>query len=225
MEENMLITDLTTETKIKIMAKIGDEIMEFDSVIDEVVPNKRIVLAAPVYKNDKLVTFRGKGLIVDILITPEDNSPQLFKNVTVNLMKKGDNTYWYNLVTQTPSKAQNRRGAFRCYVGVGSTIQIGTNRSTEEIVIKDVSTTGFSFVCSNEIDIPNDKVVHTVMNDYIAEIAENFSFQMYGIVARKQEVDEHRVLYGCRLNAQVKGLDVYIVKKERIRLMKERGSK
>lgn len=221
----MLITELTTDTKIKIIAKIQDEEAEFESTIDEVVPNKRIVLAAPVYKNDKLVTFRGKGLIVDVLVTPPDDKPQLFKNVTINLMKKGDNTYWYNLVTQAASKPQNRRKSFRCYVGIASTVQIGSNKSTEDIIIKDISVDGFSFVCSNEIDIPIDKVVHTVMNDYIQELAENFSFQIYGIVIRKQDLDDHRVVYGCKLNSHIKGLEVYIVKKERIRLMHERGSK
>jgi len=63
------------------------------------------------------------------------------------------------------------------------------------------------------------------MNDYIADLAENFSFHLYGIVVRKQDLDDHRVVYGCKLNTPVKGLEVYIVKKERIRLMHERGSK
>lgn len=221
----MLITELTTGTNIKLIANIQTETMEFDTVIDEVIPNKKIVLAAPVYKEEKLVSFRGKGLIVDVLVTPPDDKPQLFKNVTVNLMKKSDGSYWYNLFTNAASKAQNRRKAFRCYVGVASTVQIGSNHSTEDIVIKDVSITGFAFVCSNEVDIAMDKVVHTVLNDYIQEIAENFSFHVYGLVVRKEEVDEHRVLYGCKLNSPVKGLDAYIIKKERIRLARERGNK
>ena len=214
----MNITEIASGTNIKLIAKIQNETIEFDSVIDEVIPNKRIVLASAVYRNDKLITFRGKGLIVDVLVSPTDDKPYLFKNVTLNLMKKSDNTYWYNLVTNAAGKPQNRRRSFRCYVGAASTMQLGSNRSTEDIVIRDVSIDGFSFVCSNELDIPNEKVVHTVLNDYIPELAENFSFHMYGIIVRKQDLDEHRVIYGCRLNSPVKGLEVYIVKKERVRL-------
>lgn len=221
----MQITELTTGTKVKLIANIQTETMEFDSEIDEVVPNKKIVLAAPVYKDEKLVSFRGKGLIVDLVFYPPESSPQIFKNVSINLMKKSDNTYWYNLMCTTPSKTQNRRKAFRCYVGVASTVQIGTNKSTEDIVIKDISTGGFSFVCSNEIDIPMDKVVHTVLNDFIPELSENFSYHVYGIVIRKQELDERRVVYGCKLNTPIKGLDMYIMKKERVRLARERDKR
>lgn len=218
----MKITEIASGTNIKLIAKIQNETIEFDSVIDEVIPNKRIVLASAVYRNDKLITFRGKGLIVDVLVSPTDDKPYLFKNVTLNLMKKSDNTYWYNLVTNAAGKPQNRRRSFRCYVGAASTMQLGSNRPTEDIVIRDVSIDGFSFVCSNELDIPNEKVVHTVLNDYIAELAENFSFHLYGIIVRKQDLDEHRVIYGCRLNSPVRGLEIYIVKKERVRLAKNR---
>ena len=109
----MKITEIASGTNIKLIAKIQNETIEFDSVIDEVIPNKRIVLASAVYRNDKLITFRGKGLIVDVLVSPTDDKPYLFKNVTLNLMKKSDNTYWYNLVTNAAGKPQNRRRSFR----------------------------------------------------------------------------------------------------------------
>ena len=101
-------------------------------------------------------------------------------------------------------------------------VQFGANHSVHDAVIKDISIDGFSFVCSNDITFELDRVVHVLLNDYIDEIAENFSFHLYGIIVRSYALDENRTVYGCKLNNKVIGLDKYITKKERIRIKNTR---
>lgn len=214
----MRIEELAEGTLICFLVNIAGTHMTFDSRIMEVYPRKRLVLAEAVYRDNKVISFRGKNLIVDVLVLFPDEKPQLFKNVTITVMKKADNTLLYHLQTIAESKGYNRRENFRCFVGMESSVQFGSNRAAHNAIIRDVSVTGFSFVCSNKISLLQNQLVHILLNDYIEELAENFSFHLYGLITRFQEVDNNRILYGCRLNNPVIGLDNYIMKKERIRL-------
>lgn len=221
----MRIEELTPGQPITFIATIREETMEFPSRIMELYPKKRLVLADPVYLNEKVLYFRGKGLIVDLLVTFEDIKPQLFKNIQVSLMKKADKSLCYNLSTIVESKPYNRRKYYRCYVGVSTSIMYGANRNAHEIVIKDVSADGFSFVCGKDVEFNSEHLVHVVLNDYLEEIAENFSFHLYGFIVRSYETEGDRIVYGCRLNNRVAGLESYIMKKERIRIQKTNGGK
>ena len=220
----MKITELTQGQDITIIASMGAQQMEFKTSICEVAPLSKVVLATPVYRDDKLITFRGKDLFTDVLVPTSDGStPQLFKNLDVTLVKKADGSLWYNLFTIEESKSYNRRGAFRCSVGVESVLQSNATREPLDIIIKDVSVTGFAFICSKDVPIGKDMVVQTILHDYIPEVSELYDFQLYGIVARSYEHDDTRMVHGCRLNHSLPGLEKYIVTKERIRLRNTHG--
>lgn len=216
----MQIQELTPGLNITIIANIGGEQLQFDSTIEEVFHRKRLVLASPVFHDGKVISFKAKGLVVDVMAAPEEEKPFLFKNVTITVMKKQDGSLCYNLDTQAPGKPFNRRKYFRCYVGIHTSVRFGPNRLTHSAVIKDVSAEGFAFVCDNDVTFQKDQVIHSVLNDYLDELAENFSFHLYGIIVRSYPLDEKRMVYGCRLNNRVPGLEGYIMKKERLRLKK-----
>lgn len=219
----MQINELTPEQSVTIIVHIHGETLFFETKILEVYEKKRLVLAAPVYKDEKVISFRANGLITDILLYPTDDKPQLFKNVTITLMKKADKSLCYQFATIAESKPYNRREHFRCYVGIKSHLQAGSNRLAHDIIIKDVSLQGFAFVCSEEVEFHNNQLVHTVMNDFLEELMEKFSFHLDGIIVRSYTLDDGRTVYGCRLNNRVPGLDAYIMKKERLRLKKSNG--
>lgn len=219
----MRIEELTAGQSITLFVKIGEEQLSFDSKIQEVYPKKRLVLADPIYFDEKVITFKGKHLIVDLLVPSSEIKPQLFKNISVTLLKKPDGALCYNLSTIAESKPYNRRKSFRCFVGLPSSVQCGPNRAAYDVIIKDISYEGFSVVCPQEAEFTVNQVIHVLLNDYIEETAENYSFHLYGIVVRIVEMENNRILYGCKLNNKVAGLDAYIMKKERIRLRKSNG--
>lgn len=219
----MRIEELTPGQAITLIATIGEEQLQFETTIQESYPKKHFVLADPIFNNEKVISFRAPNLIVDVIVTFGDDKPQLFKNVTVNLMRKSDKSLCYRLSTLAESKTYNRRKYFRCYVGVPTSVQYKANSYAEDAVIKDVSLGGFSFVCSSKIEFDSKQIVHLVLNDYLEELAENFSFHLFGYIVRSYELDETRTVYGCRLNNRVAGLENYIMKKERLRLKKMNG--
>ena len=142
------------------------------------------MLAQGVFTDDKIISFRGKGLVVDLIVTLPEDKPQLFKNVTTNVVKLSDGTLCYTVSSIAGSKTYNRRQSYRCYVGIETAVQCGLNRAAHDAIIKDISYNGFSVVSKEDLKLEVNQTVHAVLNDHMDETAENFNFHLYGLVAR-----------------------------------------
>lgn len=219
----MKIEELTAEQPVTLLANLNGEQLTFATKIQEVYPKKRLVIAAPIYQADKVISFRAKNLIVDLLVNMDDVQPLFFKNVTVTLMKKTDGSLCYRLETIAEGKSFNRRQNFRCFIGTAITMQCGINRSTCGAILRDISISGFAVVCNRNTTLEANRIIHILYEDYLEETNQKFLFHLYGIIVRTQELENGRILYGCRLNNQVMGLDAYIMTKERLRLKKNNG--
>ncbi len=219
----MRIEELTAELPITLIANISNEQLAFDTEVVEVYPRKRFILAKALYHDGKVISFRGTNLIVDLLVCTEENKPQLFKNVTITVVKKTDNTIYYSITTIAESKPYNRRKNFRCYIGLGTSIQAGANHAAHDAIIRDISSSGFSVVCGKDVILEKQQVIHALLRDNFEETGERIAYDLYGIITRIQELPNGHIVYGCRLNKAVYGLDAYIMKKERLRLKKLNG--
>lgn len=214
----MYLNDLEQGQKINLTARIGSEILEFESTVVDTVASTHSILAETIIKNDRVISFKGKGLLVDLMIYSADNAPKVFKNVSIKLVQlKG--IIYYNISSLAEALTLNRRQSFRMYVGEAVVIQCGSNHSTVDGVLKDISNTGFAVTLEEaRVEMHEGQVIHTVLNDRIDEIAKNYTFQLYGLIVRKVELENGRVIYGCKLNNPVPGLENYIMIKERIRI-------
>lgn len=192
--------------------------MNFDTKILEVYPQKKMVLAEPIYRNDKVVTFSVKNLLIDLWVQPEKAQPVLFKNITVALVRKPDNTVCYSISSRLEGKNINRRNGYRCFIGTAVTIQVGVNHSTSQAILRNLSISGFSVVTGPDVQLSENQVIHTVYQDRIEEVSKNYSFQLYGLIVRKEELENGQILYGCRLNNAVLGLSNYLNLKQRLEL-------
>ena len=216
----MQIDDLTAGLSLTFMIHLNTEHLEFNSRILEVYPRRHTLLAEGVFTDGKIISFRGKGLVVDLIVTLPEEKPQLFKNVATTVVKRADGTLCYTVSSVAGSKTYNRRQSFRCYVGIETALQCGLNHSAHDAIIKDISYNGFSVVSKEDLHLEINQIVHAVLNDRMDETAENFNFHLYGLVTRIQELENGLFLYGCRLNNPVPGLEQYIIKKERAVLQK-----
>lgn len=219
----MKIEEIPAGQLITLSASIGSEQLDFATVVQEPYAKKHLVLADPIYKDNKVITFRAKNLIVNMTVQLPEQPPFIFKNVAVELMKKPDNTLCYTISTLAEGKVLNRRESFRCFVGTNTTVMCATNREAYDATIRDISIGGFALVCDAETGFKEGQVLHVLLSDYIEELAENFSFHLYGIIVRTEELRGGRILYGCRMNTKVVGIENYIMKKERIRLKHSNG--
>ena len=88
----MQIDDLTAGLSLNFLIHLNTEQLQFESKILEVYPRRHTLLAEGVFTDDKIISFRGKGLVVDLIVTFPEEKPQLFKNVTTNVVKRADGT-------------------------------------------------------------------------------------------------------------------------------------
>lgn len=220
----MRIEELTAEQPITFLVTIGDKHLEFPSVVLDVLPRKHMIVAAPVMRDEKIISFHGADILVNMVVAFPDQKPHVFQNVTVHTAKNADDSLCYTVTTLAESKELNRRGAYRCYIGIDTSVRVGSHRGTISVTIKDISATGFAFSTSDEREFQENESVHAVLNDYVEETAKSYSFHLYGVIVRKFKLENGNMVYGCRFPARVIGLESYIMEKERIRLQRSRGT-
>jgi hypothetical protein len=220
----MKLCDLPIDQELTVIVMIGEQKMEFPSSLQAANQRKKLALLAPIMKEGRILNFNGKGITTSILVQLPESKPMIFHNIILNTMKKNDGGLCYSVQCTCEGVEVNRRGAFRCPIGLRSLMRIGLDKETHDIIIRDVSLTGFSFVFI-DLEEATDigKGIHIVLNDYLENSDENFSFQLYGNVVRIEEVENGKTIYGCKLAEKVRGLDMYIAKKERARMYNQRG--
>ena len=221
----MYIDELEKGQKITLTVKIGTELVDFETVVQDSIPKKHAILADVVKDNDKVVSFNSSTISIDLNMYPSDSAPVVFRKVKVILYKDKSGSIFYAITTNSQSVTVNRREAFRIFVGENVVVQKGMNRSANDVILKDLSGQGFSItVDDNVAEYEINQTLHTVFNDRIEETCQNFSFHLYGIIIRKSESENGKTVYGCKLNSRVPGLENYVMLKERIRLKNKNGN-
>lgn len=220
----MRLEDLSPSQAITLLIHIGNQQLEFPSHVLETFPRKHIIFASPVLKNDKIISFNGNGIVTHVVIYLPDQKPIVFQNVTIQTTKDKNDALCYMISCLTESKEFNRRGAYRCYIGIDTHVRVGSHKGAIQATIKDISSTGFAFTTHGERTFSEGDSVHAVVNDYIEETAKSYSFHLLGTIVRHYETENKLMVYGCQFSSKVVGLDSYLVEKERIRLQKSRTS-
>lgn len=75
----MQIDDLTAGLSLSFLINLNTEQLQFESKILEVYPRRHTLLAQGVFTDDKIISFRGKGLVVDLIVTLPEDKPQLIQ--------------------------------------------------------------------------------------------------------------------------------------------------
>lgn len=218
----MKIEELTVDQEVKIMAVIGSSQMDFEVTVEEVNIRRKVIFTTPVFRNDRVISFNKENIFTHLVVTFENQKPLVFKDVTIITMKKPDNSYCYAITSQAESVELNRRGSFRCYLGIDTLCRILGDKSAYNITLKDISSTGFGFIMHGNTTVDMGSTVLIVLNDYLEETKENYSFNIRGKVVRQTTTENGQQVYGCTLDGKYVGLDTYIAKKERLNIMRRR---
>jgi hypothetical protein len=220
----MRIEELTTGTGITFYVNIANnQRLTFDSQIIEINLKKHLILAEAIIKDEKVLSFKGSAVSVDLVVTVPDSKPILFKNISVETLKLADNSFCYNLAAAKEGIPYNRRDSYRCFVGNASVLRDNKALKDYNIILRDVSSGGFSVTCGPELELNNEQLVHVLLEDYLEELNQKYSFHLCGITVRKQELEHGKIVYGFRLNNHVGGLETYLTQKERLSIKKNRG--
>lgn len=220
----MHLNDLHPEQLVTILAYVGSEHMEFNTMVEDVGSDKNTIHLAPILRDEKPVSFNGKSIQTHLLAFFDDQIPHIFRNVRLVLTRRDKENVWYTATASTTSVPYNRRRYYRCYIGLDAVVRIGAHRAPHDAIIKDLSIGGFGFTVSSDVNCAIGDMVHFTLSERIQEVSKVFSFNIYGIIVNKRELENGNVVCGCRMTSNPSNIDSYIAIKERLRLQKERST-
>lgn len=208
----MLLSQLVENSKLIIDIKINNENLEFKSVV--VAKISDYVLIESIRIKGKVVNFETDNVLIDMLLIRNDKAPIIWKRVLLKNITYKSKTY-YKVISTGNGFEINRRTAFRMYIGINGVVQVGVNSPAVDVIVKDVSETGFSFVSKENIDKSLKSTVRLVFAD------NNKTFCLSGILIRQEEINEIKYVYGCMLNIKNQILNQYINQKQREMLSRQ----
>ena len=214
----MLLQEIDVGSKATILVRIGSQTLTFDTIVQE--PSEDGILTEPIYRNDKLIGFRTKGLIITVQIcNMSDEKVYEFNNVEILNVRTKDGEIHHKMICKYPGKQINRRTAVRVWLGIDGVARVGANRTAYTVVVKDISISGISFILHKDMGIEAGEMAHITFNDVDART----KFSLSAIIVRSAEMEDGRVLYGCRLNQESPAIAKYIADKQREKLKASRN--
>ena len=160
----MLLQEIDVGSKATILVRIGSQTLAFDTVVQE--PAEEGVLTEPIYRNDKLIGFKTKGLIITVQICNlSDEKVYEFNNVEILNVKTKDGEIHHKMICKYPGKQINRRTAVRVWLGIEGVARVGVNRTAYNVIVKDISVSGISFILHKDMGIDPGEMAHITFND------------------------------------------------------------
>ena len=212
----MLLQEMPADNKIIIELSIKGQKFEFPSKV--VSQGNNSIFIEPIRINGKVLTFNAsESIAINIVMIRENKSPIVWKGVGVACVYEKSGSF-YKVSASGEGFEINRRGAFRLFVGISGVAQLGINKKAVDVIVKDVSENGFSFVSSEDMDNVINMPVRLVFNDF------NKNYSLMGIIVRKVIINEAKILYGCQLSVNNSELEHYINQKQRQMLSMNRDN-
>lgn len=210
----MNIVELKPDTEVVFEISAGEENYEFAAHVLECRNN--FILTTPVRINDKVLSFSSSSITTNLVWKREGKSPFVWKQIAVTVVAYKKNTV-YKVAQSMDGVEMNRRSSYRLYIGLNGVAQIGMNHKALNVIVKDISETGFSFVTEKCMEQSERHSVRLVFEDM------NQTIVMNGVVVRELEGHEGQHIYGCVIDLKTQVLSRYINEKQRQRIVQQRG--
>lgn len=202
----MTFTEAQAGDNLIIQIVFGKRTMDLPSKVVGVKKNNLIVDI--IYLNQKMLNLASNNIRMNLMLIREGKVPIVWKNVTCKIVKENEQSF-YQITSYSEGYENNRREAFRLFIGNDGVAQVGINKKALEVIVRDVSENGFSFVTSTDVKMAVGEPVRLVFMDL------DITFSLMGIVVRKVNVNEKEILYGCKLSVKNNKLLKYINDKQR----------
>lgn len=209
----MRLSELEQGGNIVLHVNIGGKFADFSSVVLSV--GGDYIVAEAIRINDKVISFLGDNVRLDMSYIRDGKPPFFWRGITCETFSDHGKTV-YKVIATGEGFERNRREAFRLFLGITGVAQLGINNKATEVIVKDVSETGFSFVSEKDFG----EVINSPVRLVFIDMDRNYS--LMGIVVRKVVISENKIIYGCKLSVQNELLSQYINIKQRQQLAMNR---
>lgn len=204
---NMDILELKEDTEVTVTAYHGTSQISFKTRVAGTLANT-VLVDEICDESGNPISFAGEGIFVELVSLNSKMQPIIWRNVVIRHVEY-QKKQMHRIAQTSDGKITNRRSAYRLYIGRQAQVQLGYHKKVIDVVLKDVSTSGFSFVSDEDIEYPSSDVMHATCeyDDYVISVN--------GPIVRKTKVENmNKFVYGCRTSGFDKTLDKFIMQKQ-----------
>lgn len=209
----MKIYEIAEGETIQIIARIGQTSVQYETTV--AFSQKRILCAQPIFHEGKIVNFSGDQVRISIVYSAEGEKPLIWEGCGTQIVQTKAGKF-LAVVCQKEGKVWNRRQAFRQYIGLEGLLTIDSTRAKRNVMVKDISVGGVSFVGSEDLTVSSIGAFHLEFEDR----SNRMSVHLAGNVVRAEPVDEGRKIFGCIVTRSNVDLGSYIAMKQKQEMAK-----
>lgn len=213
----MWIYELTEGSPIQIVAKKGNASVQYETQVEFVMDN--VVFVEPIRQDGKILNFHGTDLHCSVIYLTDENKPIAWDACNIQVIKLNDKKY-HAIYSKRMSRKFNRRDSYRQYLGIKGVVTLALKRGTADVVVKDISEEGVSFVADAKYS------VESVGNFELDFEDRDFDQKIHlvGMAIREMKVDETRKVFGAIIKKSNIRLGPYISDKQKLEISKRNGN-
>ena len=201
------ITELEKGTTLDMETRYNNQVLHYEIVIAERFDSSVLVEAVR-SEEGKLLDFDSPNLFIDLTLNVDDDKPMMWKNVKVRCVTYKKAVY-HQILSDRDGVPFNRRDSVRVYSGAEGKAQIGPHKAGVDVIVKDVSYTGFAIVTDKDVEDSVGSGVRLVFDD------ERLHLDLRGTVVRKFSLENGKFVYGCAMDNNNLMLQKYVTIRQR----------
>jgi len=204
----MVLTEVPVNSRINIEVTASEQVLQYQSLVVSFKGNRMVI--DPIIMDGMMLSLSSSpNISIDLIYTRDDESPVIFENVHVSTFKYLGKIK-YLVQSFSRGKKINRRGAPRMFLGIKGNVQLGINRSSFDVVVKDISQTGFAFAAARN--------VHNAVNTPVKlrYLDGDEKIDIVGEIVRKTVMEEKKIIYGCQILINKDHFQKYVLRKEKM---------
>lgn len=207
----MDITELNEGALLIVKSAYYDHVEEDDSSVSFetrcVTVLKHGIMVDEIHDEGSPISFRSEKVKNDLYWIDEGKPPIVWEDVSIFRVKRKGESF-HAIAQKRVGYKLNRRNSFRVPVGNRGVARLGVSRKTANVVVKDVSCSGFAIIVEPEHIIEMGDSIRVVYDDIGLNVALN------GFCVRKEKLRDGRNVYGCVLDAFYGEIREYVNRKQ-----------
>lgn len=212
----MKIFELEEKTEVNLIIVFGEKTLNFKSTYVGAKGKDALVSALRV--DGKVLNLEGEDVKVSLMVERENDKPIIWTECDVKMVVvKG--SVMLKIGNKGDAKSVNRRDGFRLYIGDNAKGRVGRNKEAVQMILKDVSYSGFAVLIESKGAYEKNMPVRVVYKD--EELAT--VIDLIGKIVRVEDSGDKKLL-GCKLDFPSPILGKYIGDKQQRILASRNGN-
>lgn len=178
-----------------------------------------VIFVKPMYYEGRLLNFDGERLKISVVYIKNNEKPMVWEGCTIRYVQTKTQKF-HAIFCKRDGIHLNRRQAFRQYLGILGKLMVESTRERKEVIVKNISTTGVSFVMESTDDITMDDIRKFQLE--FEDTQERLNITLQGEVVREEDVENKKV-FGALIKKANVDLSVYIAHKQKQDMARKRG--